>query len=168
MFWVLQVLSNHMVSGVYSYDDLLEGASDAGFLGLVLQTVNGEDLKLTTDGFNLWVVPEGSDPSIAPASILRRDVETCAGIMHVVDSLLAPPGMKIAGSSFQYKTISVVAAKLFHVSIWQVFVLYTVRAWQLCIECMHVVHLYNLVFFYFVSGLCRVTIINSQPSGHPP
>lgn len=94
----MQVLSNHMVSGVYSYDELLSQAADGGFSGLVLQTVNGGSLKLTTDGSNLWVIPEGSDPSIAPATIVRKDIETCAGVMHVVDALLAPSGMKIAGA----------------------------------------------------------------------
>jgi hypothetical protein len=86
-----------MVSGVYRYEELLLKATEGGYSGLVLQTVNGESLKITTDGSRLMVIPEGSDPSIAPASVLRKDVETCAGIMHVVDALLAPSGMQVAG-----------------------------------------------------------------------
>ena len=93
-----QVLSNHMISGVYSYDDLIESATEAGLSGFMLQTVNGETLKLTTDGYTLWGIPEGSDASIAASSVIRRDVESCAGLMHVLDGVLAPAGTKIAGT----------------------------------------------------------------------
>ena len=95
----VKVLSTHMVSGVLSFDELVESAAAGGVLGHILPTMNGESLKLTTDGMTLWILPEGSDASIAPASVTRKDVETCAGVMHVVDGVLVPSGMEVAGTA---------------------------------------------------------------------
>jgi hypothetical protein len=69
-----QILTHHVLEGAFSLDELLE----AGFT----PTLHGDDLEVFAD--EDLIVLDGY------ATALEQDLETCNGVVHVIDSVLVP------------------------------------------------------------------------------
>lgn len=77
----MQVLLSHVVPTPEDAATLI-GTAPAS-----IPTLLGANLETSLDGEDLIVTPEGT--TIA-AKVITTDVETCAGIVHVVDKVLIP------------------------------------------------------------------------------
>lgn len=77
------VLTVHVVPGRVSANDVVN--SDT------LTTVNGEELKITTDA--------AGDVFINGARVVATDVSAANGIVHVVDTVLVPRGLSVPGTT---------------------------------------------------------------------
>ncbi len=67
------ILTYHVVSGSYKISDLTNG--------MMLKTVNGQELKVTKRGRNVW---------INNARISTRNVISSNGVTHVINAVLLP------------------------------------------------------------------------------
>ncbi len=67
------ILTYHVVAGSYKASDLKNG--------MMLKTVNGQELKVTKRGRNIW---------INNARISTRDVISSNGVTHVINTVLLP------------------------------------------------------------------------------
>lgn len=84
----VQVLSNHIVLGARDAATLLADIQEAGVGGLVLPTLGGSNLVLSSDGLTITILPEGAPPILAPAVVEEADLLACGGVMHIIDSVL--------------------------------------------------------------------------------
>jgi len=72
---LLELLGYHIVPGRFLFTDLEEG--------LILQTMSGEDLPVT--------VSADGTVAVGGAGVLATDIEGANGVIHTIDSVLAPP-----------------------------------------------------------------------------
>jgi hypothetical protein len=81
------VLLNHIVDGNFSAKDVEAAVEEANPDPFQLQTFLNKTLEVTASGSGLIVTPFNTSLN---ATIVMVDVVTCAGIVHVVDTLLVP------------------------------------------------------------------------------
>lgn len=84
---IAQVLLNHMVAGELSSAAILEALGDAGGSAIV-PTLAGSELLVTTSGGGLFLQSRGLEGP--GAEVTAADVSTCAGVVHVIDTVLLP------------------------------------------------------------------------------
>ncbi|NJR43579.1 MAG: hypothetical protein HC767_13935 [Akkermansiaceae bacterium] len=82
---------NHGVAGDFNANVLVRMIEDEEPQPALLDSLLGQTLEATVFEGEIFLKPAGTDIN---AIVLTEDVETCAGIMHVVDMVLvpAPPG----------------------------------------------------------------------------
>ena len=83
------MLANHVVPSEADSDAIKGAIADSGSGTATFDTLGGGSLEATEDGEDLVVSPAGSD---VMAMVVTPDVETCAGVVHVVDMVLVPAG----------------------------------------------------------------------------
>jgi len=71
------VLTYHVVPGKVMSTDLSDG--------MMVETVNGESLKITVNADGTVMVGD--------ATVTTADIETSNGVIHVIDTVLVPPSM---------------------------------------------------------------------------
>jgi len=71
------ILTYHVVSGKVMAADV------AGMNGKTAKTVQGGELKIKV---------EGADVSIDNAKVVKTDIECTNGVIHVIDTVVLPPG----------------------------------------------------------------------------
>ena len=69
------VLTYHVVPGKVMSTDLSDG--------MMVETVNGESLKIT--------VNDDGSVMVGDATVVTADIETANGVIHVIDTVLVPP-----------------------------------------------------------------------------
>lgn len=79
----LQILLGHVVPTYLPSSTVIEAVS-AG--PAMLATVAGTDVTASLEGEDVYVAAEGQD--LPGAKVVVLDVETCAGVIHVVDKVL--------------------------------------------------------------------------------
>ena len=79
-----QVLTYHVVAGDYSSQDIVKLAQE----GKTLKTVEGEDLTPELDGSTVKI----KDANGNTATVVKADVTTSNGVVHVIDGVLIPKG----------------------------------------------------------------------------
>ncbi|NJK59158.1 MAG: fasciclin domain-containing protein, partial [Oscillatoriales cyanobacterium SM2_1_8] len=72
-----QVLTYHVVAGRLKSSDVKPGA---------VKTVQGATAMVTV---------EGGKPKIAGAGIVKTDIAASNGVIHVIDKVMLPPGLKL-------------------------------------------------------------------------
>jgi hypothetical protein len=83
------VLLNHIVGGNFSAKDVEAAVEEANPDPVQLQTFLNKTLEVTALGSDLIVTPFNTSLN-ATIDIDMVDVVTCAGIVHVVDTVLVP------------------------------------------------------------------------------
>lgn len=84
----MQVLLNHVVVGALPSDAILGVLGDADDGTTTVSTLLGGDLVVSTVDGTIFVRSGGIE---APgAAVETADVETCAGVVHVIDTVLLP------------------------------------------------------------------------------
>lgn len=83
----LQVLLNHIVPSELRAEDLVEAVMDAAPELAMVTTLAGSTLEGVIEGDDFFGRPTGTD---IMARIVTYDIETCAGVMHVIDAVLVP------------------------------------------------------------------------------
>lgn len=91
----VQLLVNHVAEGYYPSATVLAALEGETLdsAGASVTTLLGENLTLKQDGMTpagVYVTAEGQE---APgAKVSTADIETCAGVIHVIDKVLAASG----------------------------------------------------------------------------
>ena len=83
----LQVLSGHIVASELPSSAVAAAIADASPNPAEVATLGGTALKATTEGENIIVSPKDTE---IKAMVVVKDVQTCAGVVHVVDKVLVP------------------------------------------------------------------------------
>lgn len=84
---IASVLLNHIVPAELTAAAIIEALGEGGG-SIVVQSLLDSDLFVTTVGDDLYLQSRGLD---APgAEVVVTNVETCAGIVHVIDDVLLP------------------------------------------------------------------------------
>ena len=73
------ILLYHVLSGSYPSSDLTSGDR------LTLPTINGESVTISVNDDDNGVM-------VNDANVIQTDIIACNGIIHVIDSVLLPPG----------------------------------------------------------------------------
>lgn len=76
------VLTYHVVAGEYTAEDIVKLAGE----GKKLKTVQGEDLTPEVDGETVTI----KDANGNTATVVKADVMTSNGVVHVIDGVLLP------------------------------------------------------------------------------
>lgn len=84
---VLGVLSNHVVPSKLDAAAVTAAIEDASPNPAEVTTLGGTTLEATSDGEGIIVVPKNTE---IMAMVVTVDVETCAGVVHVIDKVLVP------------------------------------------------------------------------------
>lgn len=77
-----KILTYHVVPGTYTATDITKIANDGG----TLKTVEGEDLTPELDGDTVKIKDANGDT----ATVVKADITTSNGVVHVVDGVLMP------------------------------------------------------------------------------
>lgn len=83
----LQVLFNHVVASYLPSTAVVAALKAASPAPVELESLLGAALEVTTDSESIFVTPAGTD---VMAKVVTVDVETCAGVVHVIDKVLVP------------------------------------------------------------------------------
>lgn len=79
---------NHLVPGQQlKASDVYAGVDRAAPKPALIPTRSGANLEVTTDGDDLYITPVGT---AIMSKVLVTDVETCVGIVHVIETVLVP------------------------------------------------------------------------------
>jgi uncharacterized surface protein with fasciclin (FAS1) repeats len=70
------VLTYHVAAGKVMSTDLSDG--------MMVETVNGESLEIT--------INDDGTVMVGDATVVTADIETANGVIHVIDTVLVPPG----------------------------------------------------------------------------
>lgn len=84
---LVAVLANHVVPAEANSDAIKGAIADSDSGTATFSTLSGGSLEASEDGKDLVVTPAGTE---IMAKVVTADVETCAGVVHVVDMVLVP------------------------------------------------------------------------------
>jgi hypothetical protein len=87
MMAVMQLLANHFLVGEQDLAAIRNIAEDGAGWGTVT-TLLGEELIVTH--VDNQVVLQSSEPTAKPALVIHANYKTCAGVLHIIDSVLIP------------------------------------------------------------------------------
>lgn len=83
----MQVLANHVLPTELKAEDITEAIAASDPNPAEVETLLGPTLEATLDGEDVMVSPAGTEIT---AKVVEADIETCAGVVHVVDMVLVP------------------------------------------------------------------------------
>jgi hypothetical protein len=92
----LQVLLTHVVEEDLNASSLLDAVAASSPSPANLTSLDGSILLVALSGDDLYLNPEDTDIN---ATVTKKDLETCAGIVHVIDKVLVPAEMPAAVNS---------------------------------------------------------------------
>lgn len=85
----MQVILNHVVPVDFRAASLFDAIGNSGLEAVTLSTLLSPKLHVTNLGRSLYLAPVGTGTE-RRTKVLVTDVLTCAGTLHVVDSVLVP------------------------------------------------------------------------------
>ena len=85
----LQVILNHVVPAEFRASNLFDAIENGNLEAVTLSTLLSPKLHVTSHGNSLYLAPMGTGAEQS-SKVLVTDVRTCAGTLHVVDSVLVP------------------------------------------------------------------------------
>ena len=84
------MLSNHVVASELDSAAVTAAIDAASPNPAVVTTLAGTTLEATSDADGILVTPKNTE---IMAKVTMADVETCAGVVHVIDKVLVPAAM---------------------------------------------------------------------------